>query len=74
MPIEVGIPLSVRYDFETQMLELDVPHWDIEGIEKVGILRLRFEPEAAYSLARALRILEEKSGGKVGKEPTTFAH
>jgi hypothetical protein len=74
MPIAVGIPLSVRYDLETETLEFDLPHLEFEGIEKVGILRLCFSPEAAHCLARAIHIVEEKFDGKIGKEPTTLAH
>ena len=74
LPVEVGPQLAFRYDSKARTLEIDIPHWAIEGIEKVGILRLHFLPEAVYGLAVAVHTLEKKGDGTIGREPKIRAH
>jgi hypothetical protein len=74
LPIEVGPQLHFRYDSKSRTLAIDIPHWAIEGMEKVGILRLHFSPDAAHYLAHAIHAIEEESRGPIGEETNLRVH
>lgn len=66
LPYEVDVPLNCLYQQDTGELVVDTATLRIAGVEKAGILRLRFSPEAAHAFLQALRAVEEQLAIKIG--------
>ncbi|TXG87834.1 MAG: hypothetical protein E6R10_07160 [Rhodocyclaceae bacterium] len=70
---EVDLPMEVHREATTGAIVIDSACLAVSGLDKAGVLRLRFSPLAAKTLKRALDILETTPDERISpdKKPST---